>query len=88
MRAELAAALRAVGVAAPDHASAEGLVKAACLKMTREHQTLLAYDRKDTARRVQVRQALVRAGRDQGLHASLDDMIAELVAVADGRLMR
>lgn len=88
MREELAAALTEVGVAAPAHSNVESLVRVACLKLDLQRRSLRAVDRRETEWRVQVRQALIQAGRDPGSHASLDDMIAELVAIAKGRLIR
>lgn len=88
MRTVLTAALTDVGVAVPAGATAENLVAVAVEKLVREHRSLISRDQRDSQWRVQVRAALQRAGRDPGSHASLDDMIAELVAVADGRLVR
>lgn len=87
MRSVLTATLAEVGVAVPPGATVEILVAAACGKLAREHQSLLSMDRREAQWRVQVRQALVRAGRDPGGHASLGDMVAELVAIADGRII-
>jgi len=88
MRKDLTAALTEVGASPSPHASAEVLVKLACTLLTGNHRTVTAMLRQQVGWHAAVRGALIRAGRDPGAHALLSDMLAELVAVADGRLVR
>lgn len=88
MRKELTATLTDVGVAVGPGLPVETLVRSATAWMTSVNISLRAVERREGRRRTKVRDALVRAGRDPGAHASLDDMLAELCAIADGKVVR
>lgn len=87
MREELTAALTEVGVVVGPGASAETLARAATAWMTTHNRTLDEVMRRQDEWREAMRNALVRAGRDPGAHALTGDMLAELIAVADGRII-
>lgn len=87
MRAALTEALHGVGVGVGDRLPAETLVRSATAWMAAAAAEMRAFEQRDAGWRAQIRPVLTRAGRDPGAHASLDDLIAEVCAVADGRVV-
>lgn len=88
MRRVLERALTEVGARPALHSPLEHLAMAAAVWMAGRDKAVVEMQRSQAARGVRVRDALRRAGRDPGAHASFDSMLDEIIRVADGKVIR